>query len=253
MNTIALDMDRVYQGNLILVNAEHPIKISEENDLIAADPKYPQILLKRETVNILQMLCEKIGSAGRIVPVSGYRTLSEQEDIYNTSLIENGEEFTKKFVALPNCSEHQTGFAIDLGLNQDVIDFICPDFPYDGICGKFRELAAEYGFIERYQRGKENITGIAPEPWHFRYVGYPHSKIISQNGFALEEYCEFVKRFSNQGERLKFVGKGSIVEIFYVKANDSGKTEIDLPQNAVWQISGNNKDGFIVTLWRKDV
>lgn len=252
MNTVLLDRERIYHGNLILVNAGHPIVISEEKDLIAADPKYPQILLKREAVNILQMICEKIGSAGEIVPVSGYRSLAEQEDIYNTSLAENGEEFTRKFVALPNCSEHQTGLAIDLGRNKDEIDFICPDFPYDGICGRFRQMAAEYGFIERYQRGKESITGIAPEPWHFRYVGYPHSKLINQNGFALEEYCEFVKRFSCDGERLKFVGKGSYVEIFYVKANLHGVTEIQLHENGVWQISGNNEDGFIVTLWRKD-
>ena len=85
--------------------------------------------------------------------------------------MENGEEFTNQFVARPGHSEHQTGLAIDLGLKQPDIDFLRPYFPYKGICQTFRELSTDYGFIERYPAGKEAITGIAHEPWHFRYVG----------------------------------------------------------------------------------
>lgn len=80
-------------------------------------------------------------SGDSIVPVSGYRSLNEQMDIYNDSLKDNGEDFTRKYVALPKHSEHQTGLAIDLGLNKEKIDFIRPDFPYDGICGTFRRFA----------------------------------------------------------------------------------------------------------------
>ena len=81
-------------------------------------------------------------------------------------------------MALPGCSEHQTGLAIDLGKAAGYIDFIRPAFPYDGVCGRFRRLAARYGFIERYQRGKEEVTGISAEPWHFRYVGAPHAQLM---------------------------------------------------------------------------
>ena len=107
---------------------------------------------------------------------------------YLQSLLENGEEFTNKFVARPGHSEHQTGLAIDLGLKQPDIDFLRPNFPYEGICQTFRELAADYGFIERYPVGKEAITGIAHEPWHFRYVGVPHAKIMVDHNWTLEEY-----------------------------------------------------------------
>ena len=51
-----------------------------------------------------------------------------------------------------------------------------------------RALAAEYGFIERYMSGKEQVTGISAEPWHFRYVGTAHAKYIAAHGLALEEY-----------------------------------------------------------------
>lgn len=120
--------------------------------------------------------------------------MEEQQSIFDSSLLENGEEFTRKFVALPGCSEHQTGLAIDLGLKQEEVDFICPEFPYTGICQKFRERAAAYGFIERYQKEKERITGISQEPWHFRYVGCPHAKIMEKYHLCLEEYSELLEQ-----------------------------------------------------------
>ncbi len=67
------------------------------------------------------MALNEIKSENKIVLVSGYRTLEEQTRIYETSLKENGEEFTRKFVALPNASEHQTGLAIDLALNEEIL------------------------------------------------------------------------------------------------------------------------------------
>lgn len=172
---------------LILVNRRHPI-CGEPDDLVSVSHAYPEIKLRRAAQTALTNLLDAIGCADQIVPVSGYRTQQEQIEIYESSLLENGLEFTQKYVAFPGCSEHQTGLAIDLALNQDVIDFIRPDFPYNGICSEFRKLAPKYGFIERYPEGKESITGIAHEPWHFRYVGYPHAEIITTMNLTLEEY-----------------------------------------------------------------
>ena len=93
-------------------------------------------------------------------------------------------------MSLSAAGDPETGLAIDLALNAPDIDFICPEFPRTGICRKFRELAPYYGFIERYQKAKEPITGISEEPWHFRYVGTPHSVVIAENGLSLEEYIE---------------------------------------------------------------
>ena len=80
------------------------------------------------------------------------------------------------------CSEHQTGLAIDLGLASEEIDVIRPNFPYSGVCAAFRKQAADYGFILRYPAGKEAVTGIAYEPWHFRYVGVPHARFMLNRG-----------------------------------------------------------------------
>lgn len=247
MKTITLSKGKIYSGNLILINAKLPLQITDEKDLVLADAKTPDILIKREAANVLQAILEKINGFGQIVPVSGYRSASEQMKIYYDSLKENGKEFTEKYVALPHHSEHQSGFAIDLGLKKEVIDFICPDFPYEGICDEFRKTAVHYGFIERYPKGKEKITGIGHEPWHFRYVGYPHSEIISKNGLVLEEYIDFIKGFSIDKKYLLEQRNRSGIKVFYVPADVKEETTILVQEGFVHQVSGNNADGFVIT------
>lgn len=249
MNKIMLKKDDVHCGNLLLVNATHPLKNNTIKKLISADTQFPDILMEDNAAKYLQLVLQKISSGNAIIPVSGYRSEEEQTSIYISSLKENGEEYTKKYVALPNCSEHQTGLAIDLAKNKSDIDFICPDFPYEGICEDFRKNAPDYGFIQRYAENKEKITGISHEPWHFRYVGFPHSKIITENDFSLEEYMEFIKKFSFENRFIFKCENGRKIEIFYIKLNYD-KAEILLPENSIYQISGNNFDGVIVTVWR---
>lgn len=235
----------IHSGLLVLVNAEHPIRRRERPVLAPAAPG-SDVLLDTRAAAMLTGLISRLGAAGEIVPVSGWRSMREQREIWDGSMAENGTEFTRKYVALPGCSEHQTGLAIDLALRSDNIDFIRPDFPYDGICGRFRALAADYGFIERYQAGKEHITGIAAEPWHFRYVGRPHARLMSDNRLCLEEYVELLRSYPYPERLLET--RGGVYEADVGFACD--KSELELP-DAPYQISGNNVDGYIYTLWRK--
>lgn len=255
MKTIKLTRDHIYKGNLILVNANYPIVESKTKvniSLVPFDIRYPDILMEYRAATVLSHLVSDLNGSDDIVPVSGYRPLKEQEQIYAQSLKENGEEFTKKYVALPNHSEHQTGLAIDLAKRQDDIDFICPEFPYHGIYNEFRKEIPRYGFIERYQKEKEDITGISHEPWHFRYVGYPHSQIINEMGICLEEYIEQIKKYPWDGKRLIIDGDKKGIEIFYVPILPSEDEKIVLlPDDGLYQISGNNVDGCIITLWRE--
>lgn len=235
----------IHSGLLILVNAEHPIQHMERPVLAPAVPG-SDILLDTRAAAMLSGLISRLGAAGEIVPVSGWRSAEEQQEIWDGSMRENGAEFTRKYVALPGCSEHQTGLAIDLALRADSIDFIRPEFPYDGICGRFRALAADYGFVERYQSGKEDITGIAAEPWHFRYVGRPHARIMCDMGLCLEEYVEYLRSYPYPERLLEVRGEIYEAEVGFAGARDS----LGLP-DAPYQVSGNNVDGYIYTLWRK--
>ncbi len=235
----------IHNGLLILVNAEHPIQHMERPVLAPAVPG-SDILLDTRAAAMLSGVISRIGAAGEIVPVSGWRSEAEQREIWDGSMRDSGEEFTRKYVALPGCSEHQTGLAIDLALRADNIDFIRPEFPYDGVCGRFRALAADYGFVERYQSGKEGVTGIAAEPWHFRYVGRPHARIMCEMGLCLEEYVEYLRAYPYPERLLEVRGEVYEAEVGFAGARDA----LELP-DAPYQVSGNNVDGYIYTLWRK--
>ena len=237
----------IHKGPLILVNRQHKIMYEIPGELVAVEEN---ILLERQAATLLEQLMKEIGGWNSIVPVSGFRTMAEQQKIWDDTLRASGLEFTRTYVAAPGCSEHQTGLAIDLGLRQDHIDFICPQFPDTGICGKFRKLAADYGFILRYPAGKEQITGIGHEPWHFRYVGIPHARIMEVSGMTLEEYIPWLQQFDSPLHPYCIRLSGRAVYISYIPVSQP-LTRIEIPDNAPYMLSGNNVNGFILTQWSK--
>jgi D-alanyl-D-alanine dipeptidase/carboxypeptidase len=251
MKKLCFSLSDVSNGHLILVNPSHPIKENlKKNDLVSIAPESDGILLEKQTAKMLTKVISSLGCEEHILPISGYRTLWEQRKIFKDSLLENGEDFTRKYVAVPGCSEHQTGLAVDLAENRKEIDYIRPFFPYSGVCGQFRKLSVQYGFIERYPAGRENITYISHEPWHFRYVGYPHSVIITEKALTLEEYTDYLKGFSYEGIHLRFVQNGRDFETFYIPVLPGSEASAEIPDETPYQISGNNEDGVLVTLWR---
>ena len=141
------------------------------------------------------------------------------------------------------CSEHETGLAIDLGQGGGAVDFIRPAFPETGACGAFRRLAARYGFVLRYPEGKERVTGIAHEPWHFRYVGVPHARLMEEAGLCLEEYFDFLR----ERPRRCVLENGLSVTARYVPWDGMAR-ELELPEGC-WQLSGDNASGFVLTVW----
>lgn len=246
---ITINSDSIYKGNLVLVNQAHPIyKEPHKQDLEHLFGK-KEITLLKEPSNVLEQLIKDTDMEEEVAAISGYRTKEEQTSIYNDSLQENGAAFTKKYVALPGHSEHQTGLAIDLAKNQPKIDFICPEFPYNGSFAKFREKAVQYGFVERYRKDKENITQIAAEPWHFRYVGVPHAKLMQENNMALEEYINWVKQYDLNENLLKYVMKKQTFWIGYVPVQKENKCCFTIPECTGFYLSGNNVDGCVVTLY----
>jgi len=252
MKTAVLPKNFIYFGDLILVNPDHSYREQGvEHSLVPVDENNGKILMARRSAVLLSKLMDELQGWEHIAAVSGWRSEREQQEIFAQSLRENGANFTDQFVAKPGHSEHQTGFAIDLGLKQPDIDFIRPDFPYSGICQTFREKAALYGFIERYPAGKESITGIAHESWHFRYVGTPHAAIMTEMSFTLEEYIEFLKQFP-YGEKSYIYQKGSLcISISYLAASEDSDTRVEVEPDIPYSVSGNNEDGFIITEWRR--
>ena len=112
---------------------------------------------------------------------SGYRSYSLQEELYNRYVEEDGKEVADTYSARPGHSEHQTGLAMDL----NIIDSSFEGTP-EAIW--IEENCYKYGFIIRYPKGKEKITGYMYEPWHLRYLGKDIAKKVYESKLTLEEY-----------------------------------------------------------------
>ena len=121
-----------------------------------------------------------------IIVDSGYRSFKYQQVVLDALISEKGDE-AFKLVALPGASEHQTGLAIDFAYYENGIynDDVKEN---DKEAIWLKNNAWKYGFILRYPKGKEDVTGYNFEPWHFRFVGLKLAKYLFKNDLTLEEY-----------------------------------------------------------------
>jgi D-alanyl-D-alanine carboxypeptidase len=126
-----------------------------------------------------------------LLGVSGYRSHATQTTLFNYYVKNDGYEKARTYSALPGTSEHETGLAIDVtGGNGKCAADDC--FGGTPEANWLQAHVAEYGFIIRYPKGKEAITGYKYEPWHIRYVGTKIAAKIMSEGITLEEYYHAV-------------------------------------------------------------
>ncbi|MHA7139620.1 cell wall-binding repeat-containing protein [Rossellomorea arthrocnemi] len=118
---------------------------------------------------------------------SGYRSYSRQSELYNYYKSVYGEAYASQISAKPGHSEHQTGLAMDVTSASVGYD-LNENFASTKEGRWVANQAYKYGFIIRYPKGKESITGYAYEPWHLRYVGKEAAQEIYENGITLEQY-----------------------------------------------------------------
>jgi len=131
-----------------------------------------------------------------IIVDSGYRSYQYQQVIWDNSVAKRGIEETKKSVAPPGSSEHQSGLAFDIAYMRNGV--YSDNVKSDDIEIKWLiNNAHRFGFILRYPKGKENITGYKFEPWHYRFVGLELAALLHQEEITLEEYYERIKSENN--------------------------------------------------------
>lgn len=176
----------------ILVNRTHPLdKNSIPPDLV--EPRIPfeaasgdlKRLLRKEAAEAAeQLFCLAEREGVLLHGVSGYRPYTRQEELYKAAL-KKSRSLTA--VAPPGCSEHQTGLALDVSCASESYELeeTFADTPEGKWLARNASLC---GFILRYPKGKENITGFPYEPWHIRYVGIPLAYYLTMSGMTLEEY-----------------------------------------------------------------
>lgn len=186
---------------LVLVNKQHPIPDDYELKLGSIKTSRGSMKCDRRIIADLEKMIEDARKDGiNLVICSPYRPSTRQKYLFNKKVkvyVKSGNSYMDSYylsaqaVNIPGSSEHEIGLALDIvsdrysGLNEGFADTDA---------GKWlAKHCMEYGFVLRYPKGKESITGIEYEPWHFRYVGKEAAEYMSSENICLEEFKEQIR------------------------------------------------------------
>jgi len=178
--------------NLVIVNKYYKLSKDYIPELVTVNKKYAineRQQLTKDTKDAFEKMCED----ARIEDIyiysgSAYRSYSYQNTLYNNRVKSDGLEYANKTAAKAGYSEHQTGLAMDI-LNGKFEYLDSDDKEYQWLI----DNSYKYGFILRYPEGKEQITGYAYEPWHFRYLTIELATQLKEKNITYEEYIGMFK------------------------------------------------------------
>lgn len=189
----------IKDDNLILVNKTHTLESDYRPDDLVRISYYisgrseEMTSMRPEAASAFDDLVEDAADDGyTIKATSAFRSYSYQQTLHSYYLKTKGQEWTEQYSAVAGASEHQTGLAVDV--SSPSVNFQLQISYGETSEGKWlAKHAHEYGFILRYQKGKEDITGYAYEPWHIRYVGEAAAKVIYEKDLTLEEFIREIE------------------------------------------------------------
>lgn len=216
-------------SELALVNKEH--SVSNKDIYLSPTTEESNVSLRPQALSASSALVsEALNKVGGSIAInSGFRSFEEQAKLYD-------EAEDKSFVQPPGHSEHETGLAVDIAVyaSEDVENTTQSKY--------LRKNSWKHGLILRYPKDKIKITGIANEPWHFRYVGKIHAWYMYNKNLSLEEYIDFIKTSKTYTEKLD--GK-----IYTVSYHENSSSSIFIPINVKYSFSSDNTGGYILTTW----
>ena len=252
-------------GFLQLVNTSHgyifdntPDKVLKEKNVSVYAEKSSSysvkdinVKLDKTVISALNTMLDdfsaQLGGTKNVIVTQGLRTFNEQQEMLDLKVAQYGPNQT--IAQTPGYSEHHTGYAFDIST---FVSGIMGTFTGENEYAWVHENAHKYGFILRYPEGKEDITGISYESWHFRYVGVPHAQYIYRNNLTLEEYIEQLALYPFESEKLQITDEvtGNAYEIYSVPVTEDN-TQIPVPTSSsgsVYTLSGDNNGHIIVTV-----
>ena len=250
---IEVGKDQINKGYLILVNAEHKVVYPTADELIDFDGNKPDTYMMStngmkankiafDPINDLFKAFSDATGKKDVMFWTAFRDEARQAKVYDDYM--NGRDDP---TAKAGESDHNTGLGIILRARTNGAWRKLTDAEgYSWLV----ENAYKYGFIERYPADKIDKTGLDyTQRYYIRYVGIPHAEYMKKNNLCLEEYVNILKSFT-LGAGLEFTSEnGTQYEIYYVNADVEGAVvKIPVPEDKEYSISGNNIDGFIVTV-----
>ncbi len=250
-----MTQEDIHKGNLLLINKNYAyefLDFADNSELVSMydimdgtyDVSGTDVMMQAVAADPLnQMLTDFYENTWMddLIILCGYRTKEESQQLYDASAAENGQDHADRYVMKPGYSEHHSALSADIGImNWDgTITYQFSEDPYDWIT----KNCHKYGFIVRYPDDKAAITEIDYESWHFRYVGVPNATAMVNEGLCMEEYIDFIKNYTAGGLHYQVTTADGTYDIYYADG-----IQIPVPQMQAYEISGNNVDGFIVTV-----
>lgn len=228
----------VSNGDLVLVNRDVALQNDPGNlapipaDIAENVVVNSEYFLEVQAIAPLKQLFDAAADDGieHFIINSAYRSGKLQEQLY--------EQYGADYALPAGYSEHQTGLSIDIGSTVGKMENVAE--------GKWmEEHAAAFGYILRYPKHKVDITGIEYEPWHFRYIGLPHSVVMKQHDFVFEEYIAYLKE--------KQFYKMKVDDTTYFVQYTNNKTSVNTLEAKNITVSGNNVGGYIITSILEDI
>lgn len=215
-----------------LVNFKNPYSWKEEKRQVLVsyqDIDGNEIWIEEKTLQSFLLLQSFLKEKGMDIGItSAYRSVEEQEILFQKRMEEVGLEETKKYVASPFYSEHHTGLALDIAVKIEDVYLEEANEQTIPLLEEIHSYLSSFGFILRYPKEKESITGFSYEPWHIRYVGNIPAMMMEKYHLCLEEYVEDF---------------GGVLYIF----KEAGMTSFDVVQE-VSRLFGISKVGHTGTL-----
>lgn len=172
----------------VIINKKHPVEPIDyaPSDLVMVKGA---TLSKKVMSDFSRMFSDAEAAGQPFYVTSSYRSYQTQVLTYNHWVSVNGQKVADTYSAKPGYSEHQTGFVVDVAASGCTLDCFGATTQYKWL----RENAANYGFIQRYHAGEEEITGYKAEEWHYRYVGVDVAQDMKSKGVkSLEAYWGYL-------------------------------------------------------------
>ncbi len=205
---------------MFIVNSKNPLPENYDSSIKTkkVHENYREHFLDERAADYLINMIAAAKDDGITLDVlSSYRTISYQQTNFDNSVqaridnegmsYEEAYADTLKEVALPGCSEHNAGLAVDI-MSDEYSSFEDDGFKNTKAYAWLQENAADYGFIMSFPEDKFDITGIIYEPWHYRFVGIYYANELKRLDMCLEEYYEYMGWSDENGVAIKMTSSG---------------------------------------------
>lgn len=184
-----------HEGNIWSLTSRHN-PLSDEYiapELVATavahgDSDQPMQVQKSIEAPLKQLFAAAEDDGIELMLSSAYRSVDDQQQLYDSFVAEQGQTMADLYVAQPGTSEHHTGLSVDFATASAACESDSDKCSLSQAAASWlADNGPAYGFIQRFPEGKQPVTGVAFEPWHYRYTGIPLAQAISSSSLTLDE------------------------------------------------------------------